>query len=224
LVKIRLQRHGRKRAPYYHIVVADSRKKRDGRIIEDLGRYNPVTETTRVLVNTDRAMYWLKNGAQPTDTVEGILRKEGIYYRLHLERWNKTPEEIEATIAAWKQDRDSSANKVLTSIEQKKAALKAEEDAVKAAQAEAVAAAAKKAEEEKAAKAKEKEAAEKEAAEKEAAEKAATAADAESTEVVAEETAEAESPKVEAASEVADAEAATETTEADAEVAEEKKD
>jgi small subunit ribosomal protein S16 len=154
LVKIRLQRHGRKKAPYYHIVVADSRKKRDGRIIEDLGRYNPVLETAQIQVNTERAMHWLKTGAQPTDTVERLLRKEGIYFRLHLERWKKTPEEIEQTVSAWKAERDAAKKAPLTSIEQKKAALKAEEEAFKAEQEKAAAAAAKKAEEAKAAKAK----------------------------------------------------------------------
>ena len=101
MVKIRLQRHGRKKAPYYHVVVADSRKKRDGRIVEDLGRYNPHLDPAMLKINADRAMYWIKTGAQTSETVERLLRREGIYYRLHLERWNKTPEEIEETIAKW---------------------------------------------------------------------------------------------------------------------------
>lgn len=154
MVKIRLQRHGRKKAPYYHIVVADSRKKRDGRIIEDLGRYNPVLETAQIKINTERAMYWLKTGAQPTDTVERLLRKEGIYFRLHLERWKKTPEEIEQTVSAWKAERDAAKKTPLSNIEQKKAALKAEEEAFKLESEKAAAAAAKKAEDDKVAKAK----------------------------------------------------------------------
>lgn len=227
MVKIRLQRHGRKKAPYYHIVVADSRKKRDGRIIEDLGRYNPVTESTRVSIDTDRAMYWLKSGAQPTDTVDRILRKEGIFYRLHLERWKKSPEEIEETITAWKQNRDASTEKVLTSIEQKKAALKAEEEAFKAEQAKAAAEAAKKAEEEKAAKAKaeaEAKAAAEKVAEAEAASEEATTEVAE--EAKTEEATEAAAEKKEAKAEAESVEEtkAEEPAKAESEVAEKKKD
>ena len=223
MVKIRLQRHGRKKAPYYHIVVADSRKKRDGRIIEDLGRYNPVTESTRVSIDTDRTMYWLKNGAQPTDTVDRILRKEGIFYRLHLERWKKSPEEIEETITAWKQNRDASTEKVLTSIEQKKAALKAEEEAFKAAQAKAAADAAKKAEEEKAAKAKA-EAEAKAAAEKEAeaAPEEAVAEATEKTEVATD--AAAEKKEAKAKAEPVEETKAEEPAKAESEVADKKKD
>jgi len=236
LVKIRLQRHGRKKAPYYHIVVADSRKKRDGRIVEDLGRYSPVLETAPVTINTERAMHWLKIGAQPTDTVERILRKEGIYYRLHLERWKKTPEEIEATVNSWKEARDASKGKVLTSVEQKKAALKVEEAAFKADQAKAAAEAAKKAEEEKAAKAKAKadaeaaaakEATEEAPAEEAAAETEAPVAEAEATEEapakeVAAETEVAEEAPVEKADAKKDAPVAEAEAETPAE--EEKKD
>lgn len=147
MVRIRLQRHGRKKRPYYHIVAADIRKKRDGGIIEDLGRYNPVANPKMVKLNTERVMYWLANGAQPTETVRGLLKAEGIYYRQHLQRWGKTAEEIEQIIADWK----SGKNVVVkaTKAEKMRAALKAEEEQVKKAQAEA--AAAKKAEEAKAA-------------------------------------------------------------------------
>lgn len=101
MVRIRLQRHGRKKLPYYHIVAADQREKRDGRIIEDLGRFNPLTEQG-VTINTDRIIYWLKEGAQPSDTVRGILKREGVFFRLHLERWGKSAEEIDQTVEAWK--------------------------------------------------------------------------------------------------------------------------
>lgn len=206
MVKIRLQRHGRKKAPYYHIVVADSRKKRDGRIIEDLGRYNPVLKTAMVTVDTERALYWLKTGAQPTETVERLLRKEGIFYRLHLERWKKTPEEIENTISEWKKQRDAGSEDTLTAVEVKKAALKAEEEAFKAEQKKAEQEAARKAEEDR--KAKEKAAAEAKAAE-EAAEAAAEETEAEAkTEVKAEAEADAE-----AEAPAADAEATAEETE-----------
>ncbi len=137
MVKLRLQRYGRKKRPYYHLVAADARARRDGRIIEDLGRYNPVSQPAVAFMDTTRVIYWLQNGAQPTDTVRNILKKEGIYYRLHLIGWGKSAEEIETTIEAWKADRAS--NKVVekTRAEVRKAALKAEEGTVKKAEAAA---------------------------------------------------------------------------------------
>lgn len=78
MVKIRLRRMGAKKAPYYRIVVADSRYPRDGRFIEEIGTYNPMTNPSTVTVNADRAKDWIKNGAQPTDTVKNLLKKEGI--------------------------------------------------------------------------------------------------------------------------------------------------
>ena len=78
MVKIRLRRMGAKKAPYYRVVVADSRFPRDGRFIEEIGTYNPLTEPASINVNADRAQEWIKNGAQPTDTVRGILKKAGV--------------------------------------------------------------------------------------------------------------------------------------------------
>ena len=75
MVKIRLRRMGAKKAPYYRIVVADSRSPRDGRFIEEIGTYDPMAENDKVTVNMDRAKYWIANGAQPTDTVRGLLKK-----------------------------------------------------------------------------------------------------------------------------------------------------
>ena len=77
-VKIRLRRMGAKKAPFYRIVVADSRYPRDGRFIEEIGTYNPLTDPASVNVNAERAQEWIKNGAQPTDTVRGILKKAGV--------------------------------------------------------------------------------------------------------------------------------------------------
>ncbi|MCQ2481206.1 MAG: 30S ribosomal protein S16 [Clostridia bacterium] len=77
-VKIRLRRMGAKKAPYYRIVVADSRYPRDGRFIEEIGTYNPVKTPTEVKVDADKAKQWIANGAQPTDTVKALLKKEGI--------------------------------------------------------------------------------------------------------------------------------------------------
>lgn len=77
-VKIRLRRMGAKKAPFYRIVVADERYPRDGRFIEEIGYYNPTKEPTVVNLDADKAKTWLKNGAQPTDTVKVILKKEGV--------------------------------------------------------------------------------------------------------------------------------------------------
>ena len=75
MVKIRLHRMGAKKAPYYRIVVADSRFPRDGRFIEELGTYEPLAEPSAIKVDAERAKYWIANGAQPTDTVRGLLKK-----------------------------------------------------------------------------------------------------------------------------------------------------
>ena len=77
-VKIRLRRMGAKKAPFYRIVVADERYPRDGRCIEEIGYYDPTKEPTVVNLDADKAKTWLKNGAQPTDTVKVILKKEGV--------------------------------------------------------------------------------------------------------------------------------------------------
>ena len=77
MVKIRLRRMGAKKAPFYRIIVADSRAPRDGAFIEELGYYNPLVDPAEIKVDNERAQYWLKNGAQPTDTVRGLLKKSG---------------------------------------------------------------------------------------------------------------------------------------------------
>lgn len=77
-VKIRLRRMGAKKAPFYRVVVADSRYPRDGRFIEEIGIYNPMTEPAEIKIDADKAKKWISNGAQPTDTVKTILKKEGI--------------------------------------------------------------------------------------------------------------------------------------------------
>ena len=75
MVKIRLRRMGAKKAPYYRIVVADSRSPRDGRFIEEIGLYDPMADSEKIKVDMERAQYWIANGAQPTDTVRGLLKK-----------------------------------------------------------------------------------------------------------------------------------------------------
>jgi len=77
-VKMRLRRMGAKKAPFYRIVIADSRYPRDGRFIEEIGYYDPTKEPSVIKVDAEKAKTWIANGAQPTDTVKGILKKEGI--------------------------------------------------------------------------------------------------------------------------------------------------
>ena len=78
MVKIRLRRMGAKKAPYYRIVVADSRSPRDGRCIEEIGTYNPLTNPATITVDAEKAAQWIKNGAQPTDTVKALLKKANV--------------------------------------------------------------------------------------------------------------------------------------------------
>jgi small subunit ribosomal protein S16 len=75
MVKIRLRRIGAKKNPYYRIVVTDSRNPRDGRFIEEIGSYDPLTQPSAIKINAERAKYWIGNGAQPTDTVRALLKK-----------------------------------------------------------------------------------------------------------------------------------------------------
>jgi small subunit ribosomal protein S16 len=104
-VKIRLQRHGRKKAPFYHIVAADSRAPRDGKFIEKLGSYNPLTKPATIEIDRDKAFSWLEKGAQPTDTVRAILRFKGVMYRTHLMRGVKkgalSVEQAAEKLAQW---------------------------------------------------------------------------------------------------------------------------
>lgn len=104
-VKIRLQRHGRKRQPYYHIVVADSRAPRDGKFIERIGSYNPNTNPATIQLDGDKALAWVENGAQPTDTCRAILSYKGVMYRKHLNRGVRkgsfTQEEADKRFSQW---------------------------------------------------------------------------------------------------------------------------
>ncbi|HOK63048.1 MAG TPA: 30S ribosomal protein S16 [Soehngenia sp.] len=78
-VKIRLKRMGAKKNPFYRIIVADSRSPRDGRFIEEIGYYNPLTEPKTIKVDNEKALQWIKNGAKPTETVEKLFKESGIY-------------------------------------------------------------------------------------------------------------------------------------------------
>lgn len=112
-VKIRLQRHGKKGKPYYWIVAADARSKRDGRYLEKLGSYNPNTNPATIELNVDGAVTWLQNGAQPTDTARAILSYKGALLKKHLVEGVKkgalTEEQAEDKFNAWL---DEKANKI----------------------------------------------------------------------------------------------------------------
>lgn len=104
-VKLRLSRKGRKKQPFYHIVVADSRASRDGKFIQKIGTYNPMTKPATIELDRDAAYDWLMKGAQPTDTVRAILRFKGVYYKKHLMRGvNKgafDAEKAEELLTSW---------------------------------------------------------------------------------------------------------------------------
>ena len=110
-VKIRLQRHGKKNYAFFHIVAADSRAPRDGRFIELLGSYNPNTDPATIVLNEDRALAWLKVGAEPTLTARRILSYTGVLLRNHLDggiaKGALTQEQADAKYAAWKAQRDA---------------------------------------------------------------------------------------------------------------------
>ena len=98
-VKLRLRRIGRKKIPVFSIVATDSRNARDGRYIEDLGRYYPLREPAEVRLDEERALYWLDNGAQPSDTVRSILYRRGLMLQNHLKQKGESPDVIEEKVA-----------------------------------------------------------------------------------------------------------------------------
>ncbi|MFQ5568549.1 MAG: 30S ribosomal protein S16 [Rhodothermales bacterium] len=216
-VKIRLRRMGRKKLPVWAVVAADTRSPRDGRFIEDLGRYYPLEEPARVEFKDDRLIYWLEVGAKPTDTVRSLLSKQGVLLALHLKRKGKTDEEIQEAVAAHRAVWDEKAQQStkLTSSARRKQALEEEKKVAAKLEAEEAAARAKaeearkQAEEEARRQAAEeaKAKAEAEKAEAEAAKAEAEKAEAEATEAEAAPAAEAEAAEAEAAP-AAEAEAA----------------
>ena len=108
-VKIRLQRHGKKQRPFYWIVAADARSKRDGKYLEKLGTYNPNTNPATIDLNLDQAVQWLHNGAQPTDTARAILSYKGALLKHHLDggirKGALTQEQADAKLAKWLEDK-----------------------------------------------------------------------------------------------------------------------
>ena len=141
--RIRLQRHGKKNQPFYHIVVADGRAPRDGKFIEKLGTYNPMTNPATIELNFDSAVQWVKNGAQPTDTVRRILSYKGVLLRRHLqigvEKGAITQEVADVRFNEWLQAKEAKIANVKSEAENearntRKARLEAEKKANEAKQ------------------------------------------------------------------------------------------
>lgn len=107
MVKLRLKRIGKRHYPIYKIVAADSRFPRDGRFIEAVGTYNPNLDPMEVKLNENRIKYWLKVGAQPTDTVRSLFKSEGLILRLNLEKRGADPEKIESEIQKYLSGKES---------------------------------------------------------------------------------------------------------------------
>ena len=128
-VKIRLQRHGKKGKPYYWIVAADARSKRDGKYLEKLGAYNPNTNPATIELNIDGAVTWLQNGAQPTDTARAILSYKGALLKNHLaigvKKGALTEEEAEKKFNAWVNEKSSSVDAKKDGLAKAKADAKA---------------------------------------------------------------------------------------------------
>jgi small subunit ribosomal protein S16 len=148
-VKIRLQRHGKKGKPFYWIVAADARSKRDGKFLDKIGTYNPNTNPATIDLNLDSAVQWLHNGAQPTDTARAILSYKGALLKHHLDggvrKGALTAEQAEAKLAAWLDEKSGKVDAKKDGLTKAQAdarakALKAEKEANEkriAAQAEA---------------------------------------------------------------------------------------
>lgn len=98
MVKLRLRRRGRKKHPIYDIAAMDSRKSRNGEFLERIGQYNPMTSPASIILDRERALYWLRTGAQPTDIVRRLMSVKGVMLELHLGHKGKTAEEVQAAL------------------------------------------------------------------------------------------------------------------------------
>ena len=145
--KLRLQRRGRKNHPFYQIIVADSRAPRDGKYIERIGSYNPNTNPATIILDFERALYWMQTGAQPTDTVRNILSTEGVLMKKHLlggvAKGAFSEDEAEKRFDAWKSNKQQAVQSEKNKNEEKmrndeKARLEAEKE-VNKARAESIA-------------------------------------------------------------------------------------
>ena len=229
--RLRLQRHGKKGKPFYHVVAADARAPRDGRFIEKVGTYNPNTNPATIEVKHDRALYWLQVGAEMSDTVRALMKYKGVVYHNHLLNGVKkgafTEEEAQKRFEKWMADKNAKVQSKIDALasasdKEKAARLKAEQEvnaareaaqqAAENAAAEAEAAAAAEAAGEAAAEAGEEapaaEAAAEEAPAAEAAAEETPAEEAPAAEAAAEEAPAEEAPAAEAAAEEAPAEEA----------------
>ena len=145
--RLRLQRHGKKGKPFYHIVAADARAKRDGRFIEKLGTYNPNTTPATIDVVHDRALYWLQVGAEMSDTAKAILKYKGVVYHNHLlngvRKGALTEEQAQKKFEDWMREKEgkvaAKANKLAAAADDAKAKDLAREKEVSAARAKEIA-------------------------------------------------------------------------------------
>jgi small subunit ribosomal protein S16 len=144
--KIRLQRFGKKGRPFYHIVIADGRAPRDGRSIENLGTYDPLTNPATIELNFERALHWIQVGAQPTDTVRSILSYKGVLYKNHLAKGvlkgALTEEQAEVKFNEWLTEKEARINAKKSNLEstarEKKKVLLAAEAKVNEARLEVI--------------------------------------------------------------------------------------
>ena len=109
-VKLRLRRMGKKKQPFYKIVAADARSPRDGKFLEAVGTYNPMSQPHAILLKEDRVLYWLGVGAQPTDTVRSILRQTGVSLKKELKKRGLTDEQIQVEMDNWLKLKEASAH------------------------------------------------------------------------------------------------------------------
>ncbi len=145
--RIRLQRHGKKGRPFYHIVIADGRAPRDGKFIESIGTYNPLAIPAEIQIDFEKALTWLKNGATPSETAKAILAYKGILYKNHLlkgvAKGAMTAEQAEAKFQVWLQEKEAKVlnkkNKQILSKKEEEKKRHEAESKVNMAVAEAVA-------------------------------------------------------------------------------------
>ena len=124
MVKLRLKRIGRRKSPFYRLVAIDSRKRRDGREIERLGWYNPIRPGLEAELNEERIRHWLNQGAIPSATVNNLLTKKGINYKIHLEKLGKKEAEIVSLMEEWLARQEKKMERIESKKAEKKAAKK----------------------------------------------------------------------------------------------------
>ena len=126
-VKLRLRRMGKKKQPIYKVVAADSRAPRDGKFLESIGLYNPLTNPHTLDINEERAIYWLNVGAQPTDTVKSLLSQKGIILKRELKRRGLSDDKVSAELENWEKMREAKSKTAATKRKKSKKAAAKEE-------------------------------------------------------------------------------------------------